>query len=91
MVTSDEIQDLLEDSGNTTTKKEDSDGDVKPDVLIQTYAFLALTAPMYPFWVVLNALGCGSGCGYYNFIPQFILPHGQRPNPYGSDWPGVKW
>ena len=56
------------------------------DVLLKNYAFLVATSPAYIFWCVLNELGCGSGCGYYNFIPQFMLPHTQRPNPYGSKW-----
>ena len=76
------------DTGNTSTKKNKK---VKAHVLIQTYSFLVATTPLYPFWVVLNGLGCGSGCGFYNFIPQFMLPHDQRPNRYGSNnWPGIK-
>ena len=29
-------------------------------------------------WPVLNALGCGSGCGWYWFVPQVFLPHNER-------------
>lgn len=50
---------------------------------------LLLLAPIYPFLCLLNELGCGDGCGYYNFIPLFLISHRNRPER--REWPGVQF
>lgn len=64
---------------------------VSNDVLINTYASLLVMFPLYPFFCVLNEIGGTNGIGYYNFIPQFMLPHDQRPNSSQTKWPGLKF
>merc|ERR1711953_81064 len=44
------------------------------------------TPPFYKVWGLFNELGCGSGCGWYYFVPILFLPFDERP--CARRWPG---
>ena len=54
-----------------------------------SYIFLLITCPCYPIICILNELdNDNKGNGYYNFIPQIILPNEKRVD-YKNKWPGL--
>ena len=51
---------------------------ISPDTLMKSYLALAVFAPLYPAICIVNDLS--ESAGYYNFIPQIILPKNERPH-----------
>ena len=55
---------------------------------MKSYLALAVFAPLYPAICIVNDLS--ESAGYYNFIPQIILPKNERPHSSKTQWPGLQ-
>ena len=59
---------------------------IPQDVLNRTYLALIAFAPLYPALCIVNDLSGGEG--YYNLIPQIVLPEEYRIHNSRTPWPG---
>ena len=61
------------------------------NITLFVYYTWFLTHPcIYPILCAMNELSDNNkGAGYYNFIPQFLLPTTQRPHSHITAWPGI--